>query len=295
MKILLLGENGQLGACLKKNLLNKNLISASKKKINLCYTSDAICKIDEIKPSIIINAAAYTNVDLAEVNEKEAYLVNSKSVKEIAQYCYQNNILLVHYSTDYIFDGKKDRSKSYKEDDIKNPLNIYGKSKLEGENYIMNSGCRYLIFRTSWVYSDNGNNFANTILDLAEKNNSIAVTKDEFGVPTHVDFITKHTLNLINKANYSALYHLVPDGVVSRFDFASYLIKGAKIRGKNIMCPVENMLSLPSKDMNSKVCRPLNSVLNCDKIKNICNYNIPHWREHAELFLNYRFGEINGS
>ena len=179
MKILLLGENGQLGSCLKKNLLNKNLISASKKKINLCYTSDAIKKIDEIKPNIIINAAAYTNVNLAEVNEKEAFLVNSKSVKEIAKYSYKNNILLVHYSTDYIFDGKKDRFKSYKEDDIKNPLNIYGKSKLEGENYIISSGCRYLIFRTSWVYSDNGNNFANTILDLAEKNNSIEVTKDE--------------------------------------------------------------------------------------------------------------------
>tara|TARA_B110000238_G_C16134275_1_gene442887 strand:- start:1091 stop:1978 length:888 start_codon:yes stop_codon:yes gene_type:complete len=295
MKILLLGENGQLGSCLKKNLLNENLISASKKKINLCDTHEAIKKIEEIKPNIIINAAAYTNVNLAEENGKEAYAVNSKSVKEIAKYSYQNNILLVHYSTDYIFDGKNDKAKSYKEDDVKNPLNIYGKSKLEGENYIINSGCRYIIFRTSWVYSDTGNNFANTILDLACKNNSITVIKDEFGVPTHVDFITKHTLNLINSNESSALYHLVPDGVTNRFDFALYLIKGAKIRGKNIMCPVENVLPIDSKDSNTKIKRPLNAILNCDKIKNTYNLNIPDWRVHAELFLNNRFGEIDGS
>jgi len=289
VKILLIGENGQLGSTICKRFkIADEINSLSRKDIDLSETNKIIKKIELHKPNIIINASAYTNVDLAESDQENAYLVNAKAIEKIAQYAFINKLLFIHYSTDYVFDGYKDSA--YLETDITNPINVYGKSKLKGENAIIESKCKYIIFRTSWVYSDNGSNFPKKILDLASKNNNLKIVSDQIGSPTSADLISDITEKCIEKNYINSLYHLSPNGETTRFEFAKYLINGADKRGKKLKCTIANIKPILSKNMKSIAKRPKNSLLNCNKIKSKEGIRIPDWQIHADLFLDRYLG-----
>jgi len=289
VKILLLGENGQLGSSIKKRFKMSNAVTAlSRKDIDLMETDRIIKILKSHSPDIIINAAAYTNVDLAESNQESAYLINSKAINKIAEYSYRNKSLFIHYSTDYVFDGNN--KNSYLETDLENPINIYGKSKLEGENVIKESECRYIIFRTSWVYSDIGNNFPKKILDLASKKDNLKIVVDQIGSPTPADLISEITEICIEKNYINSLYHLTSSGKTTRLDFAKYLINGANIRGKKLKCAIDNLEPILSKDTNSLAKRPKNSILDCTKLERKIGIKMPRWQENVDLFLNKYFG-----
>ena len=289
MRILLFGENGQIGSSIKKRFkISKDVTALSRTDIDLMETDKIIKILKSYNPNIIINAAAFTNVDLAESNQEQAYLINSKAIEKIAEYSFKNNSLFVHYSTDYVFDGKNNNS--YLETDLENPINVYGKSKLEGENVIKESKCRYIIFRTSWVYSDIGKNFPKTILDLASKKDKLKIVMDQIGSPTSADLVSDITEICIEKNYINSLYHLASRGKTTRLDFVKYLINGANIRGKNLKCTVDNLEPVLSKDSNSSARRPKNSILNCSKLENEIGIKMPRWQENVDLFLNKYFG-----
>ena len=289
MKILLLGENGQLGSSIKKRFkISDHIKYLSRKDIDLLEIDKIEKKLEIHDPDIIINTAAYTNVDLAESDHKTAYVINSEAIEKIAEYSFTNQSLFIHYSTDYVFDGKN--NKPYVETDIVNPLNVYGKSKLMGENIIIESKCKYLIFRTSWVYSDIGNNFAKKILDLASKKSSLKVMVDQIGSPTSADFISDITEACIESEQINSLFHLAAGGETTRLDFAKYLINGANQRGKTLKCTEDNVEPIFSNDDASVAERPKNSLLNCNKLKNKIGIEIPVWQTHVDIFLDKYFG-----
>lgn len=289
MRILLFGENGQIGSSIKKRFkISKDVTALSRTDIDLMETDKIIKILKSYNPNIIINAAAFTNVDLAESNQEQAYLINSKAIEKIAEYSFKNNSLFVHYSTDYVFDGKNNNS--YLETDLENPINVYGKSKLEGENVIKESKCRYIIFRTSWVYSDIGKNFPKTILDLASKKDKLKIVMDQIGSPTSADLVSDITEICIEKNYINSLYHLASRGKTTRLDFVKYLINGANIRGKKLKCTIDDLEPILSKDAKALAKRPKNSVLDCTKLESKIGIKMPRWQENVDLFLNKYFG-----
>ena len=289
VRILLFGENGQIGSSIKKRFkISKDVTALSRTDIDLMETDKIIKILKSYNPNIIINAAAFTNVDLAESNQEQAYLINSKAIEKIAEYSFKNNSLFVHYSTDYVFDGKNNNS--YLETDLENPINVYGKSKLEGENVIKESKCRYIIFRTSWVYSDIGKNFPKTILDLASKKDKLKIVMDQIGSPTSADLVSDITEICIEKNYINSLYHLASRGKTTRLDFVKYLINGANIRGKKLKCTIDDLEPILSKDAKALAKRPKNSVLDCTKLESKIGIKMPRWQENVDLFLNKYFG-----
>ena len=279
MRILLLGSNGQIGNSLIKKLNKKyELIKSYRHDIDLEKTFKIKEFINDMNPDLIINAAAYTNVDSAEKNSSLAYNINSEAVKLIAQESQKKNIFLIHYSTDYVFDGFK--KSPYKESDITNPLNIYGKSKLYGENFITNLKFNYLIFRTSWVYGDYGKNFIKTILKLAENKDTLEVVNDQFGTPTSTNLISLATANAIDDFYNSriwepGIYHLSPNGKTSWFNIAKKVMQIASFTNKSYG-RVE-IKPIKTKDYKFLAKRPINSLLNCTKISKKLSFNLPYW------------------
>ena len=196
MKILLIGKKGQVGSIIKDKLkiLSNNIISLSKKELNLEDLRSIERKLNKIKPKIIINAAAYTKVDDAEKNKRTCYKINALSTKKIASWCFKNQCFLIYYSTDYIFSGLN--KKSWKENDKPKPINFYGKSKLDGEKYIIKSKCPYLILRVNWIYSNKGENFPKKIIKRIKKEKIINVVNDQIGTPNHASFIALTTIEI---------------------------------------------------------------------------------------------------
>ena len=219
MKILLLGSKGQLGQDLQRSLSTiSSVISLDKKDGNLLHTENLLEIIDAINPDLIVNAAAYTAVDRAEDEKDIALETNFKAVKEISKYCFQKNKILIHFSTDYVYDGRSKNQLS--ETDKTKPINYYGHTKLLGDLAIINSGCKHLIFRISWVYSPHGNNFPNTIIKLCSNNDSVKIVNDQFGSPTSTKFIADNVSECINRkinkgvGNFG-LYNLTSNGTIS--------------------------------------------------------------------------------
>lgn len=281
MKILLLGKNGQLGQVLYQTLpqLGK-VIATTREQINLENLKDIPNQLKSIQPDIIINAAAYTNVDQAEIEQQKALIINAKAPAILAQYCKQQNIPLIHYSTDYVFDGTK--QEPYLESDTPNPLNIYGKSKLLGEQAIQEHQGIYLIFRTSWVYSNEGHNFPNTILKIAQSKKELKIINDQWGVPTHVDQLSKITLKCIPKIilnnQLSGLYHLTPKGRTNWYEFASLIIENTPNFNNTIILPIQ------AKDYPSKTIRPQNSLLSSEKLAKHFDLQIEDWMVYLNQF-----------
>lgn len=281
MKILIFGSNGQVGHALANLLSNHKIIPLTRKDCDLNYLSRIDQSIDFYKPNLIINSAAYTDVDFAEQDEKLALRINSDAPKIMAKKANEYDIPFIHFSTDYVFDGKK--TSSYLEDDFASPLNIYGKSKLAGEKAVIDVGGQFYIFRTSWVYSNIGNNFFLNMKKLSQKHQKIKVINSQLGVPTSNIFIAnqlKKIIGQLNKNN-SGIYHLVPDGKCSWFEFAKTIIEQVN---KNFN--IESLLPISEHEYINKTPRPKNSVLNNSKTKKTFMLKFESWQTELKKIIN---------
>lgn len=275
--ILVFGKNGQVGSELSK--YHENTCLSSK---DFDFKNPLLFKeiINKYSPSAVINAAAYTNVDGAEDEEKLAYTINALSPRELSKACSELNIPLIHISTDYVFDGSGDSAK--KENDKANPISIYGLSKYKGEQNVINSGGQTVILRTSWVFSSHGKNFVKTMINLSKNNKIIKVINDQFGAPTSAKSIAQACMEIISKMqkdkNLSGIFHFTGYPNVSWACFAEEIFR---ITGKNTCVEY-----IKTSEFQSKAKRPLNSKLNCDKVYNEIGINKSLWKEDLIDVLN---------
>ena len=280
---MITGANGQLGNCLR------DLASEYQEKYRFFYTDveelditeeEAIDKyIVENQISIIINAAAYTAVDKAEDDEANAYRINCEAVANLANAAKKHGLFLIHVSTDYVFPG--DACTPYVETDPTGPLSVYGSTKLAGEQAIQESGCRAVIIRTSWLYSEYGNNFVKTMLRLGAERESLRVVCDQIGGPTYAGDLAKAIFGMLDHQPEDGrveIYHFANEGVCSWFDFAKAIMELG-----GLGCRVE---AIPSSDYPAKAHRPAFSVFNLGKIKSTLGVDIPYWRESLVLTIN---------
>ncbi len=285
MKILLLGKNGQLGWELQRSLAPLgDVIALDRKSQAYCGDLSKLQGLEEtvqhIKPDIIVNAAAYTAVDKAESEPELALLINAGAPAILAQQASLSGALLIHYSTDYVFDGSGTRA--WQETDLPAPLNIYGASKLAGEQAIQSSGCKHLIFRTSWVYATRGHNFAKTILRLAQERDSLTVINDQTGAPTGADLLADITAHTIGKVlltpELCGLYHLVASGEATWHGFASLVVDTAQRLGVNLKTTTDALAPIPTSAFPSTARRPGNSRLNTHKFQSKFFLTLPNWQ-----------------
>lgn len=275
MNVLVTGCNGQLGNEFRKVALYEddiNWIFTDVDSLNICNENEIINFFKNNNIDICINCAAYTAVDKAEDEEDSARLINATAVKYLANICQSNNTLLIHISTDYVFDGTSERA--YKENDIVSPNSVYGKTKAEGEQYIINSGCQYIIVRTSWLYSSYGNNFVKTMLRLGTERDFVNVVDDQNGNPTWAYDLACAIMLLIRRANLKnikEIFNYSNEGVIPWNNFAEAIFY---IGGKN--CEVR---PISTKEYGSKANRPAFSALDKTKIKEYTGIRIPFWRD----------------
>lgn len=297
MKILLLGKNGQVGWELQRALapLGELIALDRQGKNDLCGDLTSLDKLEQtilsIKPDIIANAAAYTVVDKAESDTVLADSINHKAPALLARLANKLGALLVHYSTDYVFNGSG--VKPWSEDDQAAPLSVYGQTKLDGELAIQKSGCKHLIFRTSWVYASKGNNFAKTMLRLAGDRDNLNVISDQYGTPTSAELIADITAHAIiqvkQDTGISGLFHLAASGETSWYEYAAYVIELGRKQGAHIQ--VKQINEISTSEYPTPATRPLNSRLNCCKLRDTFSLHLPHWKMGVERMIQ----EIQGS
>jgi dTDP-4-dehydrorhamnose reductase len=292
MKILLLGKNGQVGWELQRSLAPLGeLIALDSKSEEMCGDLNNLQGLTEtirsVAPNIIVNAAAHTAVDKAESEIGLARTINGLAPAMLAQEAKRLGAWLIHYSTDYVFDGSGEQA--WKESDNTGPLNVYGSTKLEGEQFIHMSGCKHLIFRTSWVYGARGGNFAKTMLRLAGERDSLSVINDQIGAPTGADLladITAHALRTVqSKPELSGLYHIVADGETSWHGYARFVIQQAQEAGVAMWITPEDIQAVPTSAYNTPAKRPLNSRLDTSKFKQAFGLHLPHWQTGVTRML----------
>ena len=291
MKILLLGKNGQVGWELQRSLAPLGeLISLDRHVVDgLCgdlSDLDALrSTIRQVKPDVIVNAAAYTAVDKAESETELADRVNGQASQVMAEEAKALGAWLIHYSTDYVFSGQG--SAPWQEPDTVDPVNHYGASKLAGERAIAASGCKHLIFRTSWVYGARGKNFAKTMLSLAKDRETLSVIADQIGAPTGADLIADVTAlaipQILQRPELSGLYHLAASGEVSWHGYASHVIGFAKANGKELAITAIHPIN--TVDYPTPARRPLNSRLNTQKLRDNFSLHLPDWQSGVTRML----------
>ena len=257
MKILLTGRAGQVGFELEKKLVGE-IIATDRSALDLEYVDSIREAIRNVRPDVIVNTAAYTAVDRAEAEEETAFEVNGIAPGVLAEEAKRLGALLVHFSTDYVFDGKKNIP--YVEGDAPNPINAYGRTKLEGERRVIGSGCRYLIVRTSWVYAPRGNNFFVTIARNALAGEPLRVVADQRGVPTGSGYIAASTVDLV-RLKKEGLFNVVPAGETTWHGFAKAIVESLGL--KNAVNPI------PSSEYPTPARRPKNSVLDIRKLSDL--------------------------
>ena len=283
MKILLLGSNGQLGRELERQLSSVGSVAAfPRSSLDITNHRAVTDVVLAIHPNIIVNAAAYTTVDKAETDAERANAVNAKAVANLAQIAQKERAWLIHYSTDYVFDGSKPTP--YLESDTPNPINVYGASKLAGEREIAAVNGQYLVLRTSWVIGKDGNNFAKTILRLAAERNSLKVISDQLGVQTSPSLISQITIDAIraikqDKAWPRGIYHLAPQGVSSWYEIAKTLIAYAEQERVQLNTQVADIQAITTAEYPTAAKRPLNSQLDTHKLQSQLSFDLPHWRD----------------
>jgi dTDP-4-dehydrorhamnose reductase len=291
MKILLLGKNGQVGWELQRSLAPLGeLISLDRHSVNgLCGDLSDLdglrAAIRQVRPDVIVNAAAYNSVDKAECESELADRVNSHATQVMAEEARAVGAWLIHYSTDYVFNGQGQAP--WQEEDVAGPVNRYGVSKLAGEQAIIASGCKYLIFRTSWVYSARGNNFAKTMLHLAKDRETLNVIADQIGAPTGAELIADVTALAIRQAllkpELAGLYHLVASGEVSWHEYACHVIGFARENGEEFAVKAINPIETTAYPTPAR--RPLNSRLNTQKLRDNFSLHLPDWRSGVTRML----------
>lgn len=324
MKILLLGKNGQVGRELQRSLapLGEVIAPGRDDTTSLCgdlTRSDLIrATVRQVKPQVIVNAAAYTAVDNAEREPTLAWQVNALGPAVLAQEAARLGAWLVQYSTDYVFNGSG--SRPWHEDDCPDPLNTYGRSKWAAEQAIHETGCRHLIFRTSWVYSARGQNFARTVLRLARERDHLSVVNDQIGAPTSADLIADITAHAVyhvlhtstsgqppsrllglspepqdssadaaSPLSCSGTYHLAAGGETSWFGYARYLLEEVAKRGVALKVASQHIEPVSSEAFPTRAQRPLNSRLNTCKLQRTFNLYLPPWQSGLQRFLDTVF------
>ena len=273
MKILITGVNGQVGHALMRDLTDHELIGITRKDCDLTKPDQIRQVIDQHQPDLIINPAAYTKVDQAEDEPELAFQINRDAPKVMAEKAREYHIPLIHFSTDYVFDGKK--VGAYFEDDSINPLGVYGQSKFAGEEAIQEIGGQYHIFRTSWVYSKIGQNFYLTMKKLSNERDELKVVADQFGVPTSNQFIAEQTKNIIPQLNKNntGIFNMVPDGSCSWYEFAKLIISQS-----NPQFNINNLQPIETHEFPIKTKRPANSILSNGKIRRTFNLEFGNWK-----------------
>ena len=286
MKILVLGCKGQLGQCLNDQLAitEHEVVYTSRGQIDIADFEVTKTQILKISPDIVINATAYTAVDKAEEEHEAADLINHRAVANIASICNQLDSWLIHISTDYVFDGNSEVP--YKEDNPTNPQGIYGDSKLKGEVAIEASGCKYLIIRTAWVYSEYGNNFLKTMLRLGADRDELSIVGDQIGCPTYAQDIAKTIVSVLScldlKGSSSGVYHYCGNEPCSWYDFARAIFPEAEVHGLKTPSYVK---SITSADYPTPAMRPAYSVLDCSKIENCFDVTRSNWRDGIKIVI----------
>ncbi|MCF8204623.1 MAG: dTDP-4-dehydrorhamnose reductase [Methylotenera sp.] len=289
MKILLLGKNGQLGWELQRSLAVAGEVVALGHADGGDFNQPEalLAQVKAIAPQVIVNAAAYTAVDKAESEPDVARQVNARTPALLAIEAKRTGALLVHYSTDYVFDGSGSQPRD--EDAAIAPLNVYGSTKAEGEDAIRASGCQHLILRTSWVYAARGGNFAKTMLRLAQEREQLKVIADQIGAPTGADLLADLTVPMLRAARVNpalvGTYHAVAGGETSWHDYARYVIEFARSRGMNIRVAADQILAIPTTDYPTPARRPLNSRLSTAKLQQRFGLHLPAWQQGVERML----------
>ncbi len=286
MKILLLGKNGQVGWELQRSLSTLGeLVSVDSNAVDFERPPELRRAVQEIKPTVIVNAAAYTAVDKAEAEPEKARAINAIAVKALAEEAHRLGAWLVHYSTDYVFDGTKPTP--YCEDDAPAPLSVYGLTKLEGEQAIRSHVERHLIFRTSWVYGAHGGNFAKTILRLARERDELKIVADQYGTPTSAELLADVTALALHDVTRSpasqktsGTYHLVASGETTWHDYAKCVIELATKNGVRLKATAERVHPILTTDYPLPAKRPANSRLDTQKVQTMFNLQLPHWHAH---------------
>ena len=292
MKILLLGKNGQLGWELQRALAPLGDVVACGREQADMENIDALRQlVRDVSPQIIVNAAAYTAVDKAESEVDRARRINAEAVGMLADECKCLNAWLVHYSTDYVFDGTKESF--YTETDAPNPLSVYGRTKLLGEQAVQQSGCKHLIFRTSWVYAARGANFVKTMLRLAKERDELKVVCDQIGAPTSAELIAdttalclfrlQHDTLLASKAN--GLYHLVAAGETSWHGYAQHVIAAARQHNMELRSAIDKILPITTAEYPLPARRPANSRLSTLKLSHTFGIILPAWQSHLDRVI----------
>ncbi len=292
MKILLLGANGQVGWELQRSLAPHGELKACNR-----YTADLedldqlSTIIRDFSPKIIVNAAAYTAVDKAESEPDKAHRINAEAVGLVAQETKRLDAWMIHYSTDYVFDGNK--TGAYTEADRPNPQCVYGVSKLQGDEAVYNSGCKHLIFRTSWVFANRGTNFPKTMLRLAEERDHLEVIADQFGAPTSAELIADVTSLCLHQTIHdkafakeaSGTYHLTSGGKTSWHGFAQFVIAEAQSKGAKFNVMPESIEPISTAEYPLAAKRPANSLLSTQKLANTFGVYLPPWQIHAKRWV----------
>ena len=297
MKILLFGKGGQVGWELQRSLAPLgDLVALDFDSIDHCGDFTDLAGLAQtvraVKPDFIVNAGAHTAVDRAESEPELARRINALAPGALAKASAESGAWLVHYSTDYVFDGRGTRA--WLETDVPAPLNVYGRTKLEGEQLIQASGCKHLIFRTSWVYGARGGNFAKTMLKLAQERELLKVINDQFGAPTGAELladITAHAIRQVGSPGTlastvpSGVYHLVAQGEVSWFDYASRVVAFAKKSPVGTTIIANSIEPVPTSAFPTAAQRPLNSRLNTGKLQATFGVRLPDWQHGVERML----------
>jgi len=280
MKILVIGHSGQVAQSIaeKSASSSHHINTIGRSELDITDLTTVERNIIETRPGVIVNAAAYTNVDLAETETSLAFRVNADGAKNVANVASKFGIPLIHLSTDYVFDGESNLP--YNESSATNPIGVYGRSKLFGETFIRDLHSSHLILRTAWVYSSFANNFVKTMLRLAETKDQVTVVMDQFGNPTFAEDIATAILRIVDRLEDASempawgTYHLVGKGTTSWADFAREIFRVSQNYGG----PFADVIDIPSSDYPTSVSRPLNSQLSTQKFSNEFGFELPEWK-----------------
>jgi dTDP-4-dehydrorhamnose reductase len=294
MKILLFGKDGQVGWELQRSLAPLGeLVALNSGSSELCgdfeYPERIAHTVRAVAPNVIVNAAAHTAVDKAESEQERARAINAHGPAVLAQEARKLDAWLVHYSSDYVFDGHG--THRWRETDPTGPLNVYGRTKLEAEQAIVDSGCRHLIFRTSWVYGARGGNFPKTMLRLAQERDRLTVIDDQVGAPTGADLladVTAHAVRTVRQRTtegVSGIYHLVAAGETSWHGYARFVLDYARHAGVALKVAPENVIAVPTDAFSLPAKRPQNSRMDTAKFRRTFDLSLPLWEAGVARML----------
>ncbi|MDR6671386.1 dTDP-4-dehydrorhamnose reductase [Rhizobium sp. 1399] len=290
MRILLTGKNGQVGSELQKALAPLGtLYSFDRAACDLEDEASIRAVVRDVKPDVVVNAAAYTAVDAAENDSERATVINAIAPGILAEEAAKCGAMMIHYSTDYVFDGTADGY--YKETTPAFPQSVYGRTKLLGEENIQHIGSRHLIFRTSWVFGIHGSNFAKRILQLAAEKSELRVVSDQIGAPTSAELIANITSRALLQAFRDpqsvkdGIYHLTSQGQTNWHEYACYVVQAALETSRHYRLAPDRIIAVSSNEYPTAAPRPRNSRLDTSKISKTFGLTLPLWKHHVDLFL----------